>query len=129
MVPLPSDDIEDDHSIVFIGQLLIANYFMAAQCQAMWATAYMDRKLTLPSKEEQEKEVALFTAWCKRRYLNTGEDGHNLTFETLGYTDDLLKHMGLKSHRKGWFKDLFAPVMGRNFEGVKGEYIKKYGVD
>jgi dimethylaniline monooxygenase (N-oxide forming) len=118
-----------DRSIVFIGQLEVGNYFPAVQCQAMWATAYMDGKLILPNLEEREKDVALFTTWCRRRYLSSGMSGNNTTFELVGYTDLLLQQLGLSSHRRGWFKDLFAPMVARNFAGLKEEYIRKYGCD
>ena len=95
----------------------------------MWATAYLDRKLELPSLGEQRKDVALFTSWCRRRYLNNGQNGNWMTFELVGYTDRLLEQLGLKSHRKGWFKDLFAPCVASDLVGLKKEYIEKYGSD
>jgi len=116
-----------DRSIVFIGHVGVGNYFPVVECQAMWATAYIDGKLNLPSIEAQEKDVALFTTWCRRRYLSNGHEGNNMTFELIGYTDMLLADMGLCSHRKGWFKDLFAPCWARDFGGLKAEFIEKYG--
>ncbi|TAQ85770.1 hypothetical protein B7494_g5910 [Chlorociboria aeruginascens] len=118
-----------DRSIAFIGQVGVADYFPVVECQAMWTTAYLDGKLSLPSMEDQEKEVALFTTWCKRRYLSTGETGNELVFETMGYIDGLLEDLGLVSHRRGWFKDLFGPFLATQFAGLKEEYFKKYGYD
>lgn len=69
-----------ERSIVFIGQVGVGNYFPTVECQAMFATAYLDGKLSLPPKEEQEKDVALFTTWCRRRYLSKGDEGNNMTF-------------------------------------------------
>lgn len=93
----------------------------------MWATAYFDGKLDLPGIEEQKKDVALFTMWCRRRYLSTGRQGNTMTFELIGYTDTLLKDMGLRTHRKGWFKDIFSSLWARDFGGLKAEFMKKYG--
>ncbi|EHK99190.1 hypothetical protein M7I_5023 [Glarea lozoyensis 74030] len=121
--------LKNDRSIVFIGQIIAGNYFPGVQCQAMWATAYMDNKLELPSREEQEKDVALLTTWCRRRYLSSGEEGHNITFELFGYTDGLLETLGLTSHKKGWFKNLFASIFAKDFVGLKDEYVRKYGCD
>lgn len=90
----------EDRSIVFIGQVGVGNYFPSVECQALWATAYLDGRLALPGKEEQEREVALFTAWCRRRYLSKGDEGNNMTFELIGYIDTLLGDLGLTSHRK-----------------------------
>lgn len=107
----------------------MGDYFPVVQCQSMWATAYLDGKLALPSSQEQQKEVALFAAWNSRRYLSSGDEGNNMTFELVGYCDSLLQDLGLKSHRRGWFKDLFAPFVASNFAGLKDEYSKKYGSD
>lgn len=128
IVPLDeSGSAIEDRSIVFIGQIEVGNYFPSAECQSLWAIAYLDGKLILPSKEEQEKEVALFTSWCRRRYLSNGEDGNNMTFELIGYLDTLLQDLGLSSHRKGWFKDLFSPCWARDFAGLEAEFMKRYG--
>lgn len=50
-----------------------------------------------------------------------------MTFELIGYTDGLLKDMGLRSHRKGSFKDIFFPIWARDFRGLKAEFMDKYG--
>ncbi|KAF7952365.1 uncharacterized protein EAE97_001862 [Botrytis byssoidea] len=126
----PTSDSEiDGNSIVFIGQVSVGDYFPVVQCQSMWATAYLDGKLVLPPSQEQQKEVALFTAWNSRRYLSSGDEGINMTFELVGYCDSLLQDLGLISHRRGWFKDLFAPFVASNFAGLKDEYLKKYESD
>ena len=128
IVPLMKpEDPNSDRSIVFVGHVGVGNYFPVVECQAMWATAYLDGKLNLPSIEAQEEDVALFTTWCRRRYLSSGHEGNNMTFELIGYTDMLLADMGLSSHRKGWFKDLFAPCWASDFKGLKAEFIEKYG--
>lgn len=116
-----------DRSIVFIGQIGVGNYFPTVESQSLWATSYLDGKLALPSESEQEKDVALFTTWCKRRYLSNGDEGNNMTFDLLGYVDTLLRDMDLSSHRKGWFKDLFSTMWARDYAGVKGEFVEKFG--
>ena len=97
------------------------------ECQSIWAIAYLDGKLNLPTTEEQEKTVALFTTWRRRRYLSNGLRGNAMTFELIGYTDTLLKDLGLSSNRKGWFKDIFYPVWAKDFRGLKAEFMEKYG--
>jgi dimethylaniline monooxygenase (N-oxide forming) len=123
----PISSSTSDRSIVFIGQVVVGNYFPAVECQAMWATAYMDGHINLPSKEEQERQVALFTAWNKRRYLEKGSEGINMTVESIGYFDSLLGQLGFTSHRKGWFRDIFSPLKAVDFKGLKDEYLRKYG--
>lgn len=113
-------------SIAFVGHVLIGSYFRAAECQAIWATAYLDKQLAMPSLEERQAEVALSTAWCRRRYLSRGERGNWMVFELISYTDNLLEEVGLSSHRKGWFRDLFVPCVASDLRGLKDEYVRKY---
>jgi dimethylaniline monooxygenase (N-oxide forming) len=118
-----------DRSIVFIGHVLVPNYFRVTEPQAVWATAYLDGKLELPVEEEMQKEVALFTAWCRRRYLSNGEKGNHMVFEMPGYVDKLLAELGMKSHRRGWFLDYFGAGTMVDLRSVGEEYVKKYGRD
>ena len=93
----------------------------------MWATAYLDKKLALPDASARQKEVALFTAWCQRRYLTNGEKGNWVTLELVGYTDRLLEQLGLKSHLKAsWFRNYFEPCKQSDFKGLKDEYVERY---
>lgn len=92
-----------------------------------WATAFLDHELTLPSEESQREEIALLTAWCRRRFLCNGELGNFLPFESTRYTDKLLRELGLSSYLKGWFKDCFVPGNSQDHVGLRDEYIQKYG--
>lgn len=114
-----------DDTIVFLGHIRVPNAFRAAECQAIWATAYLDRQITLPSMEAMEAEIALTNAWNKRRYLNNGRGGNYLHYELIGYTDKLLHELGLSCHRKGWFDDFFAPCTASDFVAPRKEYLEK----
>jgi hypothetical protein len=116
-----------DNSVVFIGHILVADYFRAAECQAIWATAYLDQRLVLPSLKDRQAQIALFVSWCRRRYLSNGQRGNWMVFDLIGYADRLLQEVGLSSHRKGWFGNLFAPAKARDIQGLRDEYIAKYG--
>jgi dimethylaniline monooxygenase (N-oxide forming) len=117
----------DDDSIAFVGYMSCANYFKAVECQAIWATAYLDKQITLPPREEQQEQIALLTAFCRRRYLSNGQMGNFLPFESNCYTDKLLRELGLSSHLKGWFRDYFVPGTSQDLIGLKDEYLAKYG--
>ncbi|KAL9001316.1 MAG: hypothetical protein Q9169_000207 [Polycauliona sp. 2 TL-2023] len=118
-----------DSSIAFVGHVLIANYFRVAECQAIWATAYLDGKVKLPPLEQRQKDVALFVAWCRRRYLSNGERGHWMSAEQTGYTDRLFHELGLTSHRRFWLWDAFVPSSKKDLHRVHAEYIAKFGRD
>lgn len=117
----------NDDSIVFIGYSLVTNYFQWAECQAIWATAFLDQRLNLPSLEEKQCEIAKVIAYNKRRYLSNGERGNFLMFESNFYLDKLLLEAGLSSHLKGWFKNYFVPRTAQDLVGLKDEYLAKYG--
>ena len=117
--------IQDD-SIAFIGYLATANYFIGVECQAIWATAFLDKKLSLPSVEEQQVQVARQNVFCRRRYLSGGERGNFFPFESHFYEDRLLEEVGLISHLKGWVPHYFPPVSARDMSGLKDEYIRKH---
>jgi len=115
--------------IVFLGHIVIGNNFRAAECQALWAVAYLDGQLSLPSKEDMEKEVAMSIAWCRRRYRSKGELGHWLYFDLVPYTDALLQQLGLESHRKkDRAKDFFTPCVAEDLKDLSSELKVKYNV-
>ncbi|KAL8838533.1 MAG: hypothetical protein Q9170_002113 [Blastenia crenularia] len=119
----------NDPSIAFVGHVLVANYFRVAECQAIWATAYLDGNFNLPPLEERQREVALMVAWCRRRYLSNGDRGHWMSADQTGYTDNLFRQLGLSSHRGFWLWDSFLPSRMKDLQGLRGEYIAKFGQD
>ena len=116
-----------DDSIAFIGYTLVTNYFQGAECQAIWATAFLDKKINVPSLEDKQREVAKMIAYDKRRYLSNGEQGNNVAFESNFYLDKLLREAGLSSHLKGLFRNYFVPRTARDLAGLKDEYLAKHG--
>ena len=113
--------------IVFLGHIVIGNNFRAAECQALWAVAYLDGQLSLPFNEDMEREVAMSVAWCRRRYPSKGELGHWLYFDLVPYTDALLQQLGLESHRKkGRAKDLLTPCVAEDLKDLSSELKLKY---
>ena len=117
----------NDDSIAFIGYFLYTNYFKGVECQAIWATAFLDKKITLPPLKDSQIEIARMIAWNKRRYLSNGQRGNFVAFESDFYLDKLLREVGLSSHLKGWFKNYFVPGTAQDLAGLKDEYLAKYG--
>jgi hypothetical protein len=56
-----------------------------------------------------------------------GDRGNNMTFELIGYRDQLLSTLGLTSHQKGWFEHLFGPLVAKDFAGLEHKHSKRYG--
>ena len=98
-----------DNSILFLNHVNTANKFLAAGAQAMWAVAYFDKQITLPSKEDMERSIATWVAFSRRRYLSQGEQGNAINFESITYTDALLAEMSLTAHKKRWWDHWFTP--------------------
>ena len=115
----------DDDSIVFLGQIRIANNFRVAECQALWAMALLDGTLDLPSYEDMQGEIAYVNAWCRRRYPANGGLGNYMHYDVIAYTDALLAELGLSSHRKTWLKDFFSPCLANDLRGLIEEYKAK----
>jgi len=115
-----------NNTIAFLGHISVGNNFRAAECQALWAVAYFDGNLTLPSNAAMEHEISRTVSWCRRRYPYRGGSGVYLYFDLLTYTDDLLAHIGLTSHRKTRFKDLFAPCFASDLQNLQKEYRDKF---
>lgn len=112
--------------IVFLGHIVIGNNFRAAECQALWAVAYLDSQLSLPPRKEMKREVAMSIAWCRRRYLTKGALGHWLYFDLVPYTDALLEQLGLNSHRKkSKSKDFFSPCIADDLKDLLSELRKR----
>ena len=119
----------EDPSVVMLGRAHVSNSFRVAEAQAIWATAYFDGNVKMPSLEQAQREVAYMNAFSRRRYPSHGAAGDYLFFELIWYTDKLLEDVGLKSHRKGWWADWVEPCLATDFKNVKDGYRKKYGYD
>ena len=116
-----------DTSIAFMGDIHLHDSFRTAEAQAIWTTAYFDGNVKLPPLKEAKQEIAYMTAFCKRRYPSRGGAGNYFHTDLVPYTDKLMKDIGLKSHRKGWWKDLVYPCLISDLKGMKDEYLAKFG--
>ena len=116
-----------DSSVVFLGRAHLSNSFRTAEAQAIWATAYFDGNVKMPSLQQAQREVAYMNAFSRRRYPSHGAAGDFLFFELVWYTDKLLAEAGLRSHRKGWWSDWVEPCLATDPKGAKDEYRKNNG--
>jgi cation diffusion facilitator CzcD-associated flavoprotein CzcO len=118
----------NDSSIVFLGYLGILNAFYTAECQAIWSTAYLDKRLTLPSLDERISDTARLNAFSKRRYPFLGTDGAAVNYDMIGYCERLLGQVGLRRHVPGgWWEYWFGICCGASLKGCTEEYLEVHG--
>ena len=116
-----------DHSVVFVGKIVVGNNFRTAEAQALWAVAYLDGKIDTTGLK-MEESVALTVAWDRRRYLNKGQMGSWFYFDVVAYADMLLEQLGLSSHRqKSWIGNLMDPCFASDLRGLVEEYKSRHG--
>lgn len=115
-----------DDSILFMNYITASSKLFAAEAQAIWAVAFFDKNIVLPSIEEREKEIAAWIAWNRRRYLSNGQLGMFVVFDTVPYVDGLLNDIGVTAHRKGWIRDIFEPFMPADLGKAWGEYLNRH---
>lgn len=72
-----------------------------------------------------QAEITLTNAWNKRRYLNNGHEGNYSHYDVIGYTDKLLRELGLSLPPQGLFDDFFAPCTASDFLAPWKEYLEK----
>ncbi|OCK80243.1 flavin-binding monooxygenase-like protein-like protein [Lepidopterella palustris CBS 459.81] len=111
-----------DHSIAFLGKVMLGNNFYNAEVQALYAVAALDGNISLPPAADMKREIAGVVAWCRRRYLTMGETGNWFYWDVVPYTDGLLKQLGLSSHRKKGWRDLLKPALAPDLRGLIEEY-------
>ncbi|KAH8705563.1 putative dimethylaniline monooxygenase [Talaromyces proteolyticus] len=115
-----------DSSILFLGRARVSNNFRVADAQAIWATAFWDGHISLPSVDEAKRQVAYMNALSRRRYPSRGFDGINFHADLVYYTDKLVSEAGLLSHRKGWWDDPEEPCLASDFRDCAEDYRIKY---
>lgn len=72
IIPASSGNDESgelDRSLAYIGFLRIAHSTVVFEAQSLWAAAYLQGHLDVPTIENREKQTALFNGWVRRRYL------------------------------------------------------------
>jgi len=113
----------NDDSIVFLGQARMANGFLRAEAQAIWATAFFDRRVKMGSVEDAREKVAYMNAFSRRRYPYDRDGvGVNFSKDFIWYTDSLLVEAGMTSHRRLWWEDETEPLVMSDLEGCAREY-------
>lgn len=115
------------HSLAFVGFATLTNMFASSELSAIWATAYLDGHLSLPSEEEMKKDIAYAMTYMRMRCPTYGRAGNYYICDYHQFIDRIMEQVGLKGYRKGWWKEQTEPLVTEDFAGLKKEYIEKYG--
>lgn len=117
-----------DRSIAFVGCVSLVSMFAGAEVQALWASAWVDGTIQLPSDEEMKKRVATDNQWSRRRYpFYSKTSGFSYDLECVPYCDRLLEELGVSSHLKGlgWWQYWTKVNWQKDYEGCMSEYLEK----
>ncbi|KAI0157188.1 FAD/NAD(P)-binding domain-containing protein [Hypoxylon sp. FL1284] len=115
-----------DRSLVILGQVHTIQTPLVSEVQSFWAILYLLGEISLPSVDEMAKEISLWNAWTRKRYLNQGQKFPYSLYDFLPYIDSVFADLGLSSRRKSnIIAELFSPYHPRDFNGFIDEYLAK----
>ncbi|TQV96357.1 dimethylaniline monooxygenase [Cordyceps javanica] len=125
VVPIGLDALTT-RSLAILGQIHTVQTPLVAEIQSLWAILYLEGEIALPSPEEMAKEVSLWNAWTRKRYLGQGQKIPYSLYDFLPYIDVLFKDMKLQSRRKSNpLSDFFTPYSPADFAGFVDEYLAR----
>lgn len=65
--------LKGDRSIAILGQIHTVQTPLVSEVQSLWAILYLIGEIELPDAGTMAKEVSLWNAWTRKRYLNQGQ--------------------------------------------------------
>lgn len=101
---------------------------VTAGVQALWITAFLDNRLETPPEmlygESEIREMAVWHArfWRWRCPMGMGPVMPDMVFEVLPYLDTLLRDLGLKTRRKGGWREIVEPYGASDYAGLIDEW-------
>ncbi|KAI9370398.1 FAD/NAD(P)-binding domain-containing protein [Aspergillus egyptiacus] len=118
--------LRGDRSIAIMGQIHTVQTPLVSEVQSFWAILYLLGELDLPGAEEMAREVSLWNAWTRKRYLTQGHKFPYSLYEFLPYVDTLFRDLGLNSRRKrNPVTELLEPYKPEDFNGFVDEYLAR----
>lgn len=120
---------KDDHSLIFLGEVVNIMTSIVSEVSALWGVAWMEGLLekmhTIPQKPEMDYEIARFNAWCSRRYLSRGDTKPLIAAESQDIIDLWMKDLGLQVHRRSLLPDVFLSYRSQDYQGIVQELLAK----
>jgi dimethylaniline monooxygenase (N-oxide forming) len=62
-----------DRSLAIMGQIHTVQTPLVSEVQSLWAVLFLEGQVDLPDASTMAKEVSLWNAWTRKRYLNQGQ--------------------------------------------------------
>ena len=125
----PTLAAKDDHSLIFLGQVVNIMTPIISEVSALWGIAWMEGILEkshqIPSKDEMDYEIACFNSWCSHRYLSRGDTKPLVAAESQDIIDLWMKDLDLDIHRKSWLPDKFLSYRSQDYIGIVQEVLSR----
>lgn len=119
----------NSRNFAYTGITITLKSFLSSQTQALWITAFLDNRLSVPLPSETEAEwQAMLTNrfWRWRAPNGLGPKSPDLVFEIMPYIDTLLRDLGLQTARKkNWWKEIFETYGVKDYRGLVLEWLEK----
>ncbi|KAI7971498.1 hypothetical protein EIK77_001374 [Talaromyces pinophilus] len=141
-----------DRSIFFPGQIHSVYTPLVAEMQALWGVAYLLCQLEVPNQDDMEKEIAVWNAWTRKRYLEQGRKHAYSIYDYLAvsffrssifpltliapvisivlpantdtYVDTLARDLGINTSRKANpIAEMFSTYVPSDYNVLIGEYL------
>ncbi|KAK2772277.1 cofactor FMO1 FAD enzyme [Colletotrichum kahawae] len=117
--------LKGDRFLAILGQIHTVQTPLLSEVQSLWAILYLEGRLSLPDGDSMAREVALWNAWTRKRYLNQGQKFPYSLYDFLPYTDSLFRDLGLNNHRKSnLLSEILSPYRPHDFKGFVDEYLQ-----
>ena len=72
VVPLGRDG-QQNRSLAILGQIHTVQTPLVSEVQSLWAILYLEGEIDLPDTDAMAREVSLWNAWTRKRYLGQGQ--------------------------------------------------------
>ncbi|PVF91749.1 FAD/NAD(P)-binding domain-containing protein [Serendipita vermifera] len=122
MVPLSLVKAQD-RSLVFVGRLGGIGTSIINDVMALWAVAWLTGEMKVErSMEEMEREVDLYNAYIRRRYLDTGKHPQLLIYEWPSVIHTMMKELNVPLPQKSVWK----PWLPADYSGIVDKWKRAH---
>lgn len=124
----PNQQFLEMRNVAFIGAHASIHTAIVAQAQALWITAFFQRKLPAFDLGRINYETHFHTEYerIRRPKWAGGFGGRfpDLVFDSIPYIDLLLEDLGMRTKRKrSWWRNICEPHTAGDYEGLVHEWL------